>query len=251
MIRSLLLASAALVALAASPAMANKFIVPDNGALPFAERFEMSRTAALHEPTFNTRRECSLAHECATVEFAVVKEGRLGDVGEFFIYPDKSPQDVIMCSTYTLDSDLSKHPDIRGCSKAGTETGTTAFWYEAFFPGAGEFREIPYGEGFTDPDCKSLQQLEYDIDPAYADCVVRKLDIAAPAPPTPAAAPATGESIPSNFPRGLLTMDQALRIGATAPRRAPVPAACANIASQTFPSIAALRHAHAVCDRRS
>jgi hypothetical protein len=68
-------------------------------------------------------------------------------------------------------------------------------------------------------------------------------------PPAPTAVPATGEAIPSNFPRGLLTMDQALRLGATAPRSS-VPAACVNIASKSFPSIAALRRAHALCDRR-
>ncbi len=35
-------------------------------------------------------------------------------------------------------------------AKAGSEAGTTAIWIEAYFPRAGEFREIPYGEGFTD-----------------------------------------------------------------------------------------------------
>ena len=186
--KRVLLATTTLAALA-SPALANKFVDQDNGALPFSERFEMRRTSAMHEPTFKTDRRCSLAHECATVEFAVVEEGKNGKVGEFFIYPDKSPQDVIMCSTYP------DHSDLRSCSKAGSEAGTTAIWIEAYFPRAGEFREIPYGEGFTDPDCKALQQLEYDIDPAYADCVVRKLDAAPPSPSLGALDPRNVEAV--------------------------------------------------------
>jgi hypothetical protein len=187
------LATVALAVLVVSPALANKYIAPDNGTLPFAERFQLWRTAALHKPTFKTSRWCSLAHECATVEFAVKDNGKGAD---FFIYPDASPKDAIMCS---VESD---HPNLRTCSKAGSEPGTTALWNETWFPLAGEYREIPYGDGFMDPDCKTFQQLEYEIDPAYAECVVRKLDAA---PPPPLRAEPRKE-------HRMITMDEALKI---------------------------------------
>ena len=168
--KRVLLASATLAALM-SPVLANRDIVPDN--MGFAETVELFRTAAMHQPTFKTERRCSLAHECATVEFAV-RENE--DGADFFIYPDKAPKDVIWCFVST------GHTDARLCQKAGTEPRTTVMWMEAYFPRAGEFREIDYGN-VMDPDCKAFQHSQYDIDEDYVACVVLKLD-AAPPPPS-------------------------------------------------------------------
>jgi hypothetical protein len=71
------LLAAALLALATSagPAVANKVIIPNNGSESFPEMVQIFRTSAMHQPTFNTKHRCSLAHECATVEFAVGRKG--------------------------------------------------------------------------------------------------------------------------------------------------------------------------------
>jgi hypothetical protein len=169
--RRLLLPTAALAALAVSPALANRDIVPDNN-MNFAETVELFRTAAMHQPTFKTVRRCSLDHGCATVEFAV-RENE--DGADFFIYPDKAPKDVIWCFV------SNGHTDARLCQKAGTEPRTTVMWMEAYSPRAGEFREIDYGN-VMDPDCKAFQHSKYDIDEDYIACVVRKLDVAPPPP---------------------------------------------------------------------
>lgn len=164
--KRVLLATITLAALAC-PSLANRDIVPDN--MGFAETVERARTAAMHQPTFKTNRRCSLAHECATVEFAVRENGNGAD---FFIYPDKAPKDVIWCSTG------ADHANYRFCQKAGSKPHTIVMWMEAYFPRAGEFREIAYGSGVMDPDCKAFQHSQYDIDEDYVECVVRKLDAA-------------------------------------------------------------------------
>lgn len=169
------LLAAALLALAtpADPAVANKVIIPNNGSESFAELVQIFRTSAMHQPTFNTKHRCSLAHECATVEFAVREKG---DGADFFIYPDSAPQDVIWCTT------SEGHSNVRYCEKAGSEPRTIITWFEAGFPLAGEYREIPYGNGANDPDCKGFQHSQYDIDEDYVTCVVHKFD--APPPST-------------------------------------------------------------------
>ena len=75
-VKTAFLAPGAFAAMFASPALANRDIVPDN--MGFAELVQIFRTSAMHQPTFNTKHRCSLAHECATVEFAVRENGRWG-----------------------------------------------------------------------------------------------------------------------------------------------------------------------------
>jgi hypothetical protein len=151
----------------AAPAHANQTIIRDNDP-GFVKLVEIWHTAALHRPTFKTRRWCSLSHICETVEFAVRDDGKVADT---FIYPDKAPKDVIWC---TVSSDS---PNVRYCQKAAGP-GSVMTWFEAYFPHAGEYREISYGENAMDPACKSYQHSEYDIDESYVDCVVGKGDAA-------------------------------------------------------------------------
>ncbi len=169
-VKTAFLAPGAFAAMFASPALANRNIVPDN--MGFAPTVESFRAAAMHQPTFKTVRRCSLAHECATVEFAV-RETQ--DGADFFIYPDKTPKDVIWCFV------SEGHSNTRLCEKAGSAPRTIEMWMEAFLPKQGEFREIDYGN-VMDPDCKAFQHSQYDIDEDYVACVVRKLDAAPPAP---------------------------------------------------------------------
>jgi hypothetical protein len=118
--------AAALVALAiVAPAHANQTIIPDNDP-GFVKLVEIWHTAALHQPTFKTRRWCSLSHICEKVEFAVRDDGKVADT---FLYPDEAPEDVIWC---TVSSDS---PNVRYCQSAAG-AGSVITWFEAYFPHA-------------------------------------------------------------------------------------------------------------------
>jgi hypothetical protein len=140
--KRLLLTAAALGTLTA-PALADRSVIPDAGAMNFAEQVAMWRASAMHQPTFSTKRFCSLAHECSTVEFAVRDDGKGAD---FFIFPDKAPKDMVWCF-------VGDHPESRLCQKAGSAPHTTEMWMEGFLPKQGEFREIDYVTK-KDPDCR-------------------------------------------------------------------------------------------------
>ena len=71
------------------------------------------------------------------------------------------------------------HPEARLCQQAGHLPHTIEMWMEAYLPKQGEFREIDYVEK-KDRDCAGFQRAQYDIDPSYVACVVKKLDAPIP-----------------------------------------------------------------------
>ncbi len=230
-------AAALSVSLAAYPALANQITRDDGIGLSFADSAALMRTAALHQPSFKTTRRCSLAHECATVEFAVRANE---DGSDYFIYPDKAPKDVIWCF---VDKG---HVGTRLCQKAGTEPRTTVTWMEAYFPQAGEFREITYGGGHIDPDCAALQHSKYEMDDSYAACVVRKLDAA---PPVQSAAPPVQKQGQRSFnPNDIARLIGRGRPAAlTAKRDEGMAVWCRILRQRTFATAAEARQAKAQC----
>jgi hypothetical protein len=81
---------AALAAPAASPALANRDIVPGN--VGFAETVESFRAAAMHQPTFKRNTDARWPMNARRSSSRQENE----DGADFFIYPDKAPKDVIL-----------------------------------------------------------------------------------------------------------------------------------------------------------
>lgn len=141
---------------------------------------EMFFEAAKQRPDFQTAHICRTATSCQTVATATREPDLDGHIGRDYFFKLDNQDHKIWC--FQSLNGANTHTRLCQTSDAAGPNGSR-LWTEAYVRSVNTWKEIPTNP--KAPACASLQMSEYEIDDAYADCVVKGIEAdAAPRPTT-------------------------------------------------------------------
>jgi hypothetical protein len=142
-------------------------VVHDVGGNISDETIQMFLERAKQRPDFNEGRACA-GDVCQTIASATREpstnaDGNISYGQDVFIKYDRYPDHIVWC--YRSLAGGSTH--YRSCQQA-----PNFMWIEAYLPHSKLWQKIDT----NDASCSVYRLSKYDIDDAYVDCMVRKLD---------------------------------------------------------------------------